>query len=126
MDLVLMPLLTALLFELQFPKEVMIFKKKHNQIQPVKKFTAVVRNDFNKTFNCLVRNGKRFSIILDKYTSLKNQKHIYFIIYQRSKHWNLGLTRVPGSLPAEKAAVVVTEKVLQMEPPRWLSSENWF
>ncbi|XP_065665757.1 uncharacterized protein LOC136087194 [Hydra vulgaris] len=34
-------------------------------------------------------------------------------IHQKNNHWNLGLTRISGSLPAEKAAAVVTEKVAE-------------
>ena len=34
-------------------------------------------------------------------------------IHKKIKHWNLGLTRISGFLPAEKAAAFVTEKVVE-------------
>ncbi|XP_065659760.1 uncharacterized protein LOC136083825 [Hydra vulgaris] len=90
------------------------FPKNHKQaIQSVKKFATGVRNDFKNTFNSLVTMGKRFSITLDEYTSLKNRRYMNINIPQNNYHWNLGLTRISGSLPAEKAAAVVTEKVAE-------------
>ena len=55
--------------------------------------------------------GERFSITLDEYRSLKNRRFLNINIHQKNKHWNLGLTRVSGSFPAEKAAEIVSERV---------------
>ncbi len=55
--------------------------------------------------------GQRFSITLDEYTSLKNRRFLNINIHQKNKHWNLGLKRVSGSFPAEKAAEIVAQRV---------------
>ena len=55
--------------------------------------------------------GKCFSTGL--YTFLKNLRYININIHQKNKHCNLVLMRISGSLLAEKAAAVVTEKVAE-------------
>ena len=88
------------------------FPKNHKQaIQLVKKFAANVKNELKKKFNLMVSCDKRFSITLDEYTSLKNRRFINVNVHQKNEHWNLGLKRISGSLPADKAVSIVTEKL---------------
>ena len=88
------------------------FPKNHKQvIQLVKKFSSCIKAELKANFSSMVSSEKRFSISLDEYTSLKNRRFVNVNVHQESKHWNLGLKRISGSLPAEKAVAIVTEKL---------------
>jgi hypothetical protein len=88
------------------------FPKNHKQaIQLVKTFSSCIKTELKTNFNSMVSTEKRFSITLDEYTSLKNRRFINVNVHQENEHWNLGLKRISGSLPAEKAVAVVTEKL---------------
>ena len=92
------------------------FPKNHKQaIQLVKNYSASVKAELKNQLNSLLLTGERFSITLDEYTSLKNRRFLNINIHQKNKHWNLGLTRVSGSFPAEKAAEIVSERVEEFE-----------
>ena len=79
-------------------------------IQLVKNYSASVKAQLKNQLNSLLLTGERFSITLDEYTSLKNQRFLNINIHQKNKHWNLGLTCVSGSFPAGKAAEIVSER----------------
>ncbi|XP_065656025.1 uncharacterized protein LOC136081795 [Hydra vulgaris] len=88
------------------------FPKNHKQaIQLVKNYSASVKAELKNQLNSLLLTGEHFSITLDEYTSLKNRRFLNINIHQKNKHWNLGLTHVSRSFPAEKAAEVVSERV---------------
>ena len=88
------------------------FPKKHKQaIQLVKNFSASVKAELKNQLNSLLLTGEHFSITLDEYTSLKNRRFLNINIHQKNKHWNLGLTRVSRSFPAEKAAEIISERM---------------
>ena len=91
------------------------FPKNHKQaIQLVKNYSASVKAELENQLISLLLIGECFSITLDEYTSLKNRRFLNINIHQKNKHWNLGLTRVSGSFPAEKAAEIVSERVEEL------------
>ena len=66
------------------------FPKKHKQaIQLVKNYSASVKAELKNQLNSLLLTRERFSITLDKYTSLKNRRFLNINIHQKNKHWNL-------------------------------------
>lgn len=59
-----------------------------------------------------VEAGKRFSISVDEYTSTKNRRYMCLNLHgQDSEVIGLGMIRVQGSLPAEKAVQLTRKKL---------------
>lgn len=57
-------------------------------------------------------NGKKFSISIDEWTSMKNKRYMNLHLYYNNKvSDNLGMVPVVGSCPAEKALELVKEKL---------------
>ena len=61
-----------------------------------------------------IKNDERFSISLDEYTSLNNRRYMCINLHDE-KHvaTSLGMVRVTGSLPAEKAVKLIDERLLE-------------
>ena len=49
-----------------------------------------------------VSQGKKFSLTFDEWTSLRNRRYMNINVHEGVHFYNLGLSRVFGSMPAEK------------------------
>ena len=57
-------------------------------------------------------NSKKFSLSFDEWSSTRNLRYMNIIIYGScSKNWNLGLVRVPGTMPATKCVELVETRL---------------
>ena len=54
-----------------------------------------------------ISNGSRFSVSLDEYTSMRNRHCLNINLHLSTKFWNLTITPITGSLPAEKIVDLV-------------------
>ena len=59
--------------------------------------------------------GERFSISLDEYTSLRNQRYLNINLHAPDKILNLGMVRIKGSLSAAKTVEVVETKLAEFD-----------
>lgn len=57
------------------------------------------------------KNGNRFSLSLDEWTSIRNRRYLNVNVHSEKEFWNLGLVRIHGSLPAEKCIEILTQKL---------------
>lgn len=57
------------------------------------------------------QNGKRFSLTFDEWTSVRNRRYLNINIHAEKKIWNIGVTQVSGSMPAEKCIEVIDLKL---------------
>jgi hypothetical protein len=58
------------------------------------------------------RDGARFSVTFDEWTSLQNRRYMNVNLHAGGeKFWNLGLIRVKGSMPATQCIKLLTEKL---------------
>lgn len=58
------------------------------------------------------KQGDRFSLTFDEWTSTRNRRYMNINIHsQESKFWNVGLVRVHGSMPAERCIALLDEKL---------------
>lgn len=62
--------------------------------------------------NDMKKNGHKFSLTFDEWTSLKNRRYLNINIHFKNNEFeNLGLVRVYGCLPAEKCIELVDQKL---------------
>jgi len=60
----------------------------------------------------LKKQGHRFSVTFDEWTSTRNRRYMNVNVHaERSSYWNLGLIRVQGSMPAEKCIELLQGKL---------------
>ena len=58
------------------------------------------------------KEGKRFSLTFDEWTSLRNRRYMVVNVHEgEGHHWGLGLVRVKGSMPAEKCIHLLKRKL---------------
>lgn len=58
------------------------------------------------------KNGTRFSVTFDEWTSLQNRRYMNVNVHAGGeKFWNLGLIRVKGSMPATQCIKLLKEKL---------------
>lgn len=74
-------------------------------------YSCGVRKGFTEELSILKGKMKKFSLCFDEYTSIKNRRYLNIILFGNDKLWNLGLTRIKGSLPAEQCVDVVNERL---------------
>ena len=58
-----------------------------------------------------ISSGSQFPVLLDKYTSARNRHYLNINLHLFTKFWNLGMTSITGSLPAEKIVDLVKNKL---------------
>ena len=56
------------------------------------------------------KNGKRFSLTFDEWTSIKNRRYMNINVHVQQQFWNLGITRLEGSMPAVKCVEILEKK----------------
>ena len=71
------------------------------------KYADTIREEVKTEIANKIRDGKRFSLSLDEYTSIKNQRYVCMNLHDGSTTTSLGMVRVKGSLPAEKAVELI-------------------
>lgn len=57
--------------------------------------------------------GKRFSLTIDEYTSLKNRRYMSVTVHCEGNMWGLGVARCHGSMPAEKCLDLLQGKLAE-------------
>ena len=61
-----------------------------------------IKTLFKKQFQDLRNSNHCFSLTLDEYTSMQNQRYMNINVHVENRHWNLSLVRIFGSMPAKK------------------------
>ena len=70
-----------------------------------------VKDHIDSEIRSRVSTGSRFSLSLDEYTSLNNQRYLNIIVHKGGgSFWNLGMVKIDGAMPAEKAVEAVQNK----------------
>ena len=70
-----------------------------------------VKDIYKKQFEEMKKDKICFSITLDEYTSSRNRRFININVHVKNRHWNLGMVKIFGSMPADKAVTIVREKL---------------
>ena len=61
-------------------------------------------------------SGKRFSLTLDEYSSLKNKRYLNINVHQdKDKFWNLGMVAISGRMTSEKIVEEVENKLTEFD-----------
>lgn len=68
----------------------------------VANFANTVKDDLIIEFKSLKKQGKRFSLTFDEWTSEKNHRYLNLHVHHKENHYNLGLIRLHGSCTAER------------------------
>jgi len=69
---------------------------------------SVVTNELTRK----KREGQRFSLTLDEWTSGRNRRYMNINVHEKGgAFWSLGLIRVNGSMPAAKCVSLIEEKL---------------
>jgi len=59
-----------------------------------------------------LKEGKRFSLTFNEWTSLRNRRHMVVNVHEaEGHHWGLSLVRVKGSMPAERCIQLLKLKL---------------
>ena len=77
----------------------------------IMKHCLEVKDIYKKQFEEMKKDKICFSITLDEYTSSRNRRFININVHVKNRHWNLGMVRIFGSMPADKAVTIVREKL---------------
>ena len=87
-----------------FSYEGMLFKKNLNHVmQLVYKQYEIEINVVMVEMLQSLKSGKRFSLLLDEYSSLKRKRYLNIYVHQdKDKFWNLVMVAISGRIPAEK------------------------
>ena len=84
-----------------------------------------VKDHIDSEIRSRVSAGSRFSLSLDEYTSLNNRRYLNIIVHKGGGcFWNLGMVKIDGTTPAEKAVEAVQNSyqslVLTLKSMLWL------
>lgn len=77
----------------------------------VMKFGNDARNEIKIEIVSRTREGARFSLTLDEWTSIRNHRFMNINVHTVNKFWNLGLARMEGYFPADKCLDLVGKKL---------------
>lgn len=77
----------------------------------VMKFGYSIRQKCKSELQKIKADGKRFSLTFDEWTSNNNRRYLNINAHIKNQFWNLGLTRVRGSLPAESCIKLIEERL---------------
>lgn len=82
----------------------------------VMKYAETVRKQQLNIIKCHLRDGKRFSVIFDEWSSMRNRRYLNIFLRSSSTDmWNLGLVRIFGSAPAEVLLNLVAKRLQNYE-----------
>ena len=71
-----------------------------------------VKDHIDSEIRSRVSAGSRFSVSLDEYTSVNSRRYLNIIVHKGGgSFWNLGLVKIDGAMPAEKAVEAVQNKL---------------
>ena len=59
----------------------------------------------------VIKLNKKFSLTFDEWTSVRNRRYLNIILPSTNTSWNLGLSRVMESVPAEKCVELIENKL---------------
>ena len=59
----------------------------------------------------VIKLNKKFNLTFDEWTSVRNRRHLNIILHSTNTSWNLGLSRVMGSMPSEKCVEQIENKL---------------
>jgi len=68
---------------------------------------SVVTGEMQK----LKKQGHRFSLTFDEWTSNRNRRYMCVNVHANAQFWSLGMIRVHGSMPAEKCVELLEQKL---------------
>ncbi|KAJ8703695.1 hypothetical protein PYW08_002152 [Mythimna loreyi] len=74
-------------------------------------FANTVKADLIIEFEYLKKQGKRFSLSFDEWTSQKNHRYLNLNVHHKEKHFNLGLIRIHGSCTAEHTINLIENRL---------------
>ncbi|CAH0403229.1 unnamed protein product [Chilo suppressalis] len=74
-------------------------------------FANAVEADLIIEFANLKKQGQRFSLSFDEWTSQKNHRYINLNVHHKETHFNLGLIRIHGSCTAEHCITLVSQRL---------------
>lgn len=77
----------------------------------VTNFANTVKADLIIEFEYLRKQGKRFSLSFDEWTSQKNHRYLNLNLHHKEKHFNLGLIRIHGSCTAEHTISLIKNRL---------------
>ncbi len=78
----------------------------------IMKYYNSKRNTVAETINAHVRNGQKFSITLDEWTSTANKRYMNVNVHSvKGSFWNLGLIRIFGSATSEACHEYIQTKL---------------
>lgn len=73
---------------------------------------CIVKDRIYSEIHSRVSAGSRFSLSLDEYTSLNNRRYLNINVHKSGgSFWNLGMVKIDGAMPAEKAVEAVQNKL---------------
>jgi hypothetical protein len=77
----------------------------------LKQHANKLKEEIKKELKELIQLGTRFTVTLDEWTSARNRRYINANLHSKEKHWNLGMARINGSLPAEATIKLLVSKL---------------
>jgi hypothetical protein len=77
----------------------------------VMKYAYNIRQKYKTEMQKLTAEGKRFSFTFEEWTLIKNCCYLNVNAHIKNRFWNLGLTRMHGSLPAESCVELLEERL---------------
>ena len=77
----------------------------------VLQFADEMREKLRQKLQAEKESGKRFSLSLDEWTSLRNERYLNINIHTEEKVWNLGLTKITGTFSAESCVAALGKEV---------------
>lgn len=78
-------------------------------------FYMQIKEEYIELFRIYKRNGLKFAITFDEWTSLRKRRYGNLNIHVDGKTFCLGLIRCNGSMPAEKCASLITDKLKEYQ-----------
>lgn len=79
--------------------------------QQVRGFANEQKNKLAAIFQDMVKQGMRFSLTIDEYTSSQHKRFMSINVHGAQTYWNLGIVKINGTLPAEKVKVLVDSQL---------------
>ena len=70
-----------------------------------------VRSFVSGEIQQLKKQGHRFSLTFDEWTSNRNRRYMCINVHSNTQFWSLGMIRVHGSMPAEKCVELLQQKL---------------
>lgn len=77
----------------------------------VSNFANTVKADMIIEFEYLKKQGQKFALTFDEWTSQKNHRYLNLNVHNKENHFNLGLIRIRGSCNAEHAISLVKDRL---------------